>query len=140
MATNEWKGLKYYRYYNPNEKDEKDRFGDCVIRALTKVLDKTWLEVFDELVPIAREMQCMPNQDACYKKYLIENGYIYTGISNGYGKKRPTVQDFAKSHKAGRYFVRVANHVVAVVDGIYYDKWDCGSKCLYGYWSAPEKV
>lgn len=29
-----------YKYYQPNEKDLKDNYGDCVIRALTKVMSK----------------------------------------------------------------------------------------------------
>ena len=42
---------KNYKYYQPNDKDTKDKYGDCVIRALTKVLCKDWLTVFDELLP-----------------------------------------------------------------------------------------
>ena len=50
-----------YKYYQPNEKDLKDEYGDCVVRALTKVTGKTWRQVFDELLPYAYELQCMPN-------------------------------------------------------------------------------
>lgn len=48
-----------YKYYQPNKKDLKDKYGDCVIRALTKVTGKEWMQVFDELLPYARELQCM---------------------------------------------------------------------------------
>lgn len=123
-----------YKYYQPNKKDLKDRYGDCVIRALTKVIGKEWDVIFDELVPIARELQCMPNGQPCYVQYLTEKGFEYQGISNRKGTKRPTVDSFAKTHKNGTYFVTVANHVVAIVDGIYYDTWDSGYKSLYGYW------
>lgn len=123
-----------YKYYQPNKKDLKDRYGDCVIRALTKVTGKEWDVIFDELVPIARELQCMPNGQPCYVQYLTEKGFEYQGISNRKGTKRPTVDSFAKTHKNGTYFVTVANHVVAIVDGIYYDTWDSGYKSLYGYW------
>ena len=125
---------KNYKYWQPNERDLKDKYGDCVIRALTKVLNKKWQEVFDELVPIARKMQCMPNGDPCFEKYLENNGFEYHGISNKKGTKRPTVDSFTKGHKNGTYFLRVAHHVVASVDGFYYDTWDCGYKSLYGYW------
>ncbi|EDM88186.1 hypothetical protein RUMOBE_01092 [Blautia obeum ATCC 29174] len=30
--------------------------------------------------------------------------------------------------------MNVANHCIAVVDGYYYDTWESGSCCLYGYW------
>ena len=57
--------MKRYKYYQPNKKDLKDRQGDCVVRALTKVMNKTWLEVFNELIPYAIEIQCMPNSKTC---------------------------------------------------------------------------
>ena len=123
-----------FKYYQPNKKDIKDDYGDCVIRALTKVTGKEWLEAFEELLPYARELQCMPNGKPCYEKYLLDNGFTYVGISNKKGTKRPTVQSFAKEHKEGTYVLRVANHIVTVVDGYFYDTWDSGEKSLYGYW------
>ena len=124
-----------FTYYQPNEKDLKDRCGDCVIRAFTKAEDKTWVEVFDELVPIARKHQCLLNDKISYQEYLQTHGYTYTGVSNKKGSKRPTVSSFATSHKEGRYVLVCANHLVACVDGNFYDNWDSGSKCLYGYWT-----
>lgn len=123
-----------YKYYQPNKKDLKDEYGDCVIRSLTKAIDLDWREVFEELLPYARELQCMPNGKACYERYLKDKGFTYTGISNKKGTKRPTVDSFAKAHKSGIYVLIVANHLVAVVDGMYYDTWDSGEKSLYGYW------
>ena len=130
--------MKRYKYYQPNKKDIKDRQGDCVVRALTKVMNKTWLEVFNELIPYAIEIQCMPNSKTCYESYLKDNGFEYHGISNKKGSKRPTVESFTKEHKAGTFFLNVANHVVSVVDGIYYDTWDSGQCCLYGYYEKEK--
>lgn len=76
----------------------------------------------------------MPNGKPCYKTYLKENGFVYHGISNKKGSKRPTVKQFANEHKEDTYFLHVAKHCVSVVDGIYYDTWDSGECCLYGYW------
>ena len=123
-----------YKYYQPNTKDLKDKYGDCVVRALTKVTGKTWRQVFDELLPYVYELQCMPNDKKCYESYLKGNGFEYHGISNKKGSKRPTVDSFSKEHKTGLYFLNVANHCVAVVNGFYYDTWDSGQNCLYGYW------
>jgi len=58
----------YWKYYQPNKKDLKDTYEDCVIRALTKALDMEWLEVFDELHPIARELQIPFNCKPCYER------------------------------------------------------------------------
>ena len=124
-----------YKYYQPNKKDIKDKYGDCVFRALTKVLGKTWLDIFDDLTPIAREMQCPMTWKNAYELYLQNNGFKYTGVTNKKGSTRPTVQTFAEKHKQGTYFLRVAHHVVACVDGYYYDTLDSGYKSLYGYWT-----
>lgn len=126
--------MSNYKYYQPNQKDLKDEYGDCVIRSFTKAMNKPWHEVFDELVPIARECQCMPNQRTAYEIYLANQGFKYVGISNKKGTKRPTVQSFAKEHKSGTYVLRLAHHLVTCIDGTYFDTWDCGFKSLYGYW------
>lgn len=128
-----------YAYYQPNDLDLKDNHSDCVVRAITKLFDITWLQAFDELVPYARKLQSMPNGKMAYEKYLLDHGYTYHGISNKKGSKRPTVESFSLSHKTGRYFLNLANHVVAVVDGKYYDTWDCGECCLYGYYELEEQ-
>lgn len=128
-----------YKYYQPNEKDLKDDYGNCVIRALCKALNKNWRETFILCCDYALEVQCPIN---CLplklsKDFFNKLGFTYNGISNKKGSKRPTVESFAKEHKKGIYVLSVANHFVTVVDGVYYDTWDCGYKSLYGYY---EKV
>lgn len=124
-----------FKYYQPNLKDRKDEYGDCVIRALTKALNKTWLEVFDELVPISRELQIPFNCKPCYEQYLEKyQGYKFVGYKAKRGVRRPTVKDFVKNTKKGTYILRVVHHLVTVVDGQYFDTWDSGECCYYGYW------
>lgn len=126
-----------YIYYQPNKKDLKDKYGDCTIRALSKALDCTWLEAFDLTIPICRREQVSNIFDApssVEREFLAELGFNYHGVSNKKGTKRPTVDSFAKDHPTGTYICNVANHEVTVVDGKYYDTWDCGEKALYGYY------
>ena len=128
----------YYKYYQPNDKDLKDKVGDCQIRALSKALKLSWLETFDLILPICREQQVMDIFSCDLKKTqaaLERIGFYYTGVSNKKGTKRPTVSSFAKDHPFGTYIAVVANHVVAVVDGFYYDTWDSGTCCLYGFYT-----
>lgn len=129
--------MKRFVYYQPNEKDLKDKYGDCTIRALSKALNCSWLEAFDLTIPICRREQVTNLFDApstIERKFLEELGFDYTGISNKKGAKRPTVDSFAKAHPTGTYILNVANHEVACVDGKYFDTWDCGEKSLYGYY------
>ena len=125
-----------YKYYQPNKKDLKDDYGDCVIRALTKAFDMQWRDVFIELAPIALELQCMPNGRPCYEKYITEiKGFTWYPCKAIKGKKRPTVETFAKQHKLGTYILRCAHHLVTVVDGNWYDTWESDDCSVYGYWT-----
>lgn len=126
-----------YVYYQPNEKDLKDRFGDCQVRALSKVLNCSWLDAFDLTIPICREAQTYTifgGSLEVKKESLAKIGFQYVGVSNKKGTKRPTVDSFAKDHPTGRYICKVAHHVVAVVDGKYYDTWDSGECSMYGFY------
>lgn len=128
---------KRWVYYQPNKKDIKDKYGDCQVRALSKALDISWLEAFDLTIPICREIQCYTIFGASLevkKENLAKLGFRYVGVSNKKGTKRPTVDSFAKEHPTGRYICKVAHHVVAVVDGKYYDTWDSGYCSMYGYY------
>ena len=132
---------KRFAYFQPNKKDLKDKVGDCQIRALCKTLNISWVEAFDLTIPICRELQTYTIFDCDLKKTkaaMETLGFSYTGISNKKGSKRPTVDSFAKDHPTGKYIVSVAHHVVAVVDGKYYDTWDSGYKSLYGYYTLKE--
>ena len=128
---------KRFVYYQPNKKDLKDKFGDCQVRALSKVLNISWLEAFDLTIPICREAQTYTifgGSVEVKKQSLAKIGFEYHGISNKKGSKRPTVDSFAKDHPTGAFILKVAHHVVACVDGKYYDTWDCGEYSLYGYY------
>ena len=129
--------MKRFVYYQPNDKDLRDNYGDCTVRALSKALECTWLEAFDAMLPICRREQTpnIFNVPANKRADLLkELGFTYHGVSTKPGTKRPTVRSFACTHPAGTYIANVANHVVAVVNGQYFDTWDCGAKCLYGYY------
>lgn len=127
--------IKRFKYYQPNDKDVENHIGDCVIRSICKALNKEWLEVFDELVEIAREIQAMPNSEHTYHKYLENHGFSWIGLKIEKGKKRPKVKTFYKVAPKGTYLVKVAGHIVTVVDGYYYDTWDSGERSVYGYWT-----
>lgn len=128
--------MKRYVYYQPNDKDLKDKVGDCQVRALSKALNISWLEAFDLTIPICRELQTYTIFDGDLNKTkaaMDKIGFNYQGISVRKGSKRPTVSSFTKTHPTGTYICRVAHHAVAVVDGQYFDTWDSGECSLYGY-------
>lgn len=130
-----------YKYYQPNEKDVKDEYGDCTIRALSKALNKSWIDTFNTIIDYELKYQCPIGGMTLklYKAVFRELGFEYYGVSNKKGSRRPTVESFANEHKKGTYVLSVSHHFVTVVDGVYYDTWDCGDKSLYGYYEKEEK-
>lgn len=126
-----------FRYFQPNPlpMKEADKVGDCVLRALCKVLSKEWVDVFEILYKRAKAMYRMPNSQEVFEGYLEEQGYRWTPLKAEKGKSRITVVEFAEKNPCGSFMVQVSNHVVAVVDGLYYDSWNSGEKALYGFWS-----
>jgi hypothetical protein len=52
------------------------------------------------------------------------------------GSPRTTVEGFCASYPAGSFILRLSHHVVAVEDGCYYDKFDCGDRCVYVAWEV----
>lgn len=123
-------------YFNPNPL--KKEIGDCVVRALCKAEGLEWDIVFEELFEYGKEFKEMPNADVCWKQFLLNRGYIQHKVSNKKGSKRPTVEGFSKANTESTYVMRVANHVVTIQDGYYYDLWDSGQRSVYGYWEKPK--
>lgn len=126
-----------YKYYQPNEKDLKDKCGDCAIRALSKALECTWAEAFTKTIAPVLKYQVLFNDTDAQQlnKVYEEIGLYYTGISTKDGK-RPTVAEFAKMTKGDgkHYIAKVRKHFVAVYDGDYFDTWNSGTQKLYGYY------
>lgn len=129
--------MKKYHLYR-NENPAKKETGDCVVRALATATGESWDDVYKELFNIGYELKVMPNNQEAYEAFLISRGFKKNKISNKKGSKRPTVLGFTKEHKTGSHVLQVANHLTVVKDGVYYDLWDCGEKCLYSYWSLEE--
>lgn len=137
--TDCYKNTEHFTLYNPNPTEgKKAKKGDCVIRAFAIASDKTWLEAFDILTENARKTYNVPNDNQNYKEVFAQQGYVSTPVKVVKGKKRMTVLDFCKKNSKGRFILRVANHLTAVVDGIVYDSWNTEECCVYKYWTISK--
>lgn len=47
-----------------------------------------------------------------------------------------TPKQFVEENPKGYYVLCLANHLSSAVDGYYYDTWDCGDQCVYGYFKT----
>lgn len=114
-----------YVEYNPNLKQK--RVGDCVVRAICKALDMDWEDVYIQLCMQGFKMADMPSSNATWGAYLKQKGFLQVAIPNTCPDCF-TVEDFCKEHPEGVFVLGTGIHVVAVVDGDYYDAWDSGNE------------
>lgn len=122
-----------FQLENLNPKSKKTT--DCVVRAIAKAENKSWLEIYDALSEIARKDYSMPNDNKVLAKYLVKYPKINVMHEVDGKRKRLTVSDVCQSRK-GTYIVAIANHLTVVVDGVNYDIWDCRDRSAYVIWQV----
>lgn len=130
----------WYRY-NANSRDRNT--GDCVKRALTIAYRTDYNKVSSELNKIKRDLGYDKfNIGPVFNRYLSARGDSFRsnngGIDPETGEIR-TVTKFCEDHPTGTWLLLVGQygnretHMVAVVDGDYYDSWDSGDYVVYYY-------
>ena len=108
---------------NPNPLQKSN--GDCVIRAISILLDKTWDEVYTELCVYGYMYKNWGNANEIWDAYLKDLNYQRKIIPD----TCPicyTVRDFCKDNPSGHYLLATGTHVIACIDGCYIDSWDSG--------------
>lgn len=119
-------------YYNPNP--FASRVGDCTVRAISKVLDQEWEQTYIDLCLYGLLQGDLPSSNSVWGKYLREKDFkrhiIPDTCPNCY-----TVKDFCYEHERGVYLLALNGHVVAVIDGDYFDTFDSGSEVPVFYWT-----
>lgn len=122
-----------FSYYNPNPLG--NNVGDCTVRAICKALDSDWETVYSALTLYGFTYADMPSanhvwgaylKDKGFKRYIIDESNLYT------------VEDFCKDHPQGTYILAIHEHVVCVIDGVYYDSWNSGKAIPLYVWSKEE--
>ena len=116
-----------YIYYNPNPKHKST--GDCVIRMLCRIFGFTWQEAYLALSEVVLTEYEMPSDNDIWEKYLKTHGFR-KGILEHTCPDCMTVRDFADTYSQGIFVACTGKHVVAVIDGNYYDAWDSGDEVI----------
>jgi len=121
-----------YKHYNPNP--YRKVVGDCVIRGLTFILDKSWDDIYTALCLEGFGMKDMPSSNTVWASFLVSKGWKRKLLPD----RCPacyTIQDFCRDFDGGLFLVCTGSHVVAVLDGDYYDAWDSGDEIPTYYWT-----
>lgn len=120
-----------YVFFNPNPKNA--RVGDCAVRAVAKAIGQDWKDAYIGLCSEGLVFKDMPSANYVWGLYLKKFGFEEHMISS-ICPACVTVSQFANDHPNGRYVLATQNHVVAVVNGDYFDTWDSGNEIvLYFY-------
>jgi hypothetical protein len=118
--------------YNPNPLNKL--VGDCVVRAITKAVDKSWGEVYLGLCILGYMMADWGSSNQVWGAYLRQHGFERKVIPEDC-----TVEEFCKDHPEGVYVLGTGSHAVAVVDGKFCDAWDSGCELAIYYYSRSEE-
>ena len=120
-----------YKYYNPVP-DGKEH-GDCVIRAISKVMDYSWEQTYLELCIAGYLKHDWGSANYVWDSYLRDCGFVRRVIPNTCPDCY-TVRDFCEDYSYGEYIVATGDHIIAVIDGDYYDSWDSGNEVPIYYY------
>lgn len=124
-----------YRVANPNPNGSY--VGDCVIRALSIANNKSWYETYIELCLQGLLLYDMPSSNRVWNEYLKTEGYTRHVIPNTCPECY-TIRDFCNEYFKGTYILGTGTHVVAVIDGDYYDTWDSGDESPICFWTKED--
>ena len=119
-----------YIYFNPNP---EGRFvGDCVIRAISMALNQSWEKTYLDICQKGLSMHDMPSANRVWGAYLKDCGFTKHVIPDNCPDCY-SVREFAYDHPSGTYILGTGTHVVAVLNGNYYDSWDSGDEAPIYY-------
>lgn len=120
-----------FKYYNPNPY-HNDK-GDCVIRAISKVMNQTWDQVYLELCIQGFLIKDWGDSNKVWDSYLRGCGFIREVIPDTCPQCY-TVRDFCYDNPYGTFILATGSHVVAVIDGNYFDSWNSGDEVPIYYY------
>lgn len=115
-----------YHNANPLQKNT----GDCVIRAISTITGLSWDDVFLDLADLANINCQMMDDNVIWHEYLVQLGFKIKPINWPCAR----VSQFCRCNPEGRYILGTGKHVIAVIDGDYYDTWDSGNEYAVFYW------
>lgn len=136
--------------------------GDCVTRAIAIATGRDYKEVYDFLAESNAKQRVTVRQKRSkramrkankvtaelgistkrkwFKDYMKSLGFTWTPtMSIGSGCK---VHLRKRELPNGRIICSLSKHIVAVINGVIYDTYDCsrdGTRCVYGYWKLNEE-
>ena len=120
-----------YKYYNPNpdaKPGKKWHRDDCVIRAFTCALNKSWTNTYKDLCEVGLRYFDIPLSHRVIEAYAKMNGMTKVSLPNYL-----TLKEFARTHD-GTFICNIHSHLVCVKENMIWDAWDCGNYKVKTYY------
>ena len=148
MTLIEKRKLKYpdtntFHYYNANPKNRITT--DCVIRALSRGMNKPYNEVVMELALLQCETGYDDGDKKLYDTYLKNNGWTKHKQPRKWDNTKYTGKEWCLKLREdydwtlGKSQNMIANigghHVVAIIDAKVNDIWNSTDGCIGNYWT-----
>ena len=125
-----------YKHFNNNPVNNQVT-GDCVVRALSVLLNQSWDKTYTDLSLLGFIKGLMPSTNAVHVSYLEQHGFKIHSLPC-FNNSCITVREFSETHPIGRYLLAMGDHVVALVDGNYYDSFDSGNEIVSYYFKEGD--
>ena len=128
-----------FHWSNLNPKGQ--RAGDCVIRAISAFLHRSWEITYSELAERGIKHGYLVNDDDNYQAFLAEKGFMKKKQPRRGDGSKYTAEQFCKEiAEPGKvYLLRLAHHLTYVgPDCKIWDTWDCGFKSVGNYWESED--
>lgn len=120
-----------YIHANPNPRGIY--VGDCVVRAIAIATSTTWDHTYIMLFLEGFIIKNFGDANEVWGSYLKRIGFkqilLPDNCPNCY-----TIREFCQDYPYGIYILATGSHLVAVIDGDYYDAWDSGDEVPTSAW------
>lgn len=134
-------GLDYLKYLNIHPQNKI--VGDCAKRAIALATDTPYKEIKLQLNRVKQKTHCKDFNDMKNIRYYLNKvitAKLVRVAQSSKGEKMLHMEDFVKMYPIGSYVVRFAGHLVACIDGCFYDTWDSSDKCIYCAWKIKTVI
>lgn len=120
-----------YIHANPNPRGIY--VGDCVVRAIAIATSTSWDHTYIMLFLEGFIIKNFGDANEVWGSYLKRIGFkqilLPDNCPNCY-----TIREFCHDYPYGIYILATGSHLVAVIDGDYYDAWDSGDEVPTSVW------